>query len=88
MSMTSEYTRGLRVFIAYAREDEHWCDVLEQHLQNLKRQAVITSWYAYQTVQGQNKSDPEVDRYLDTADIILLLLSPDFIASRYSYTNW
>ncbi len=50
----------------------------------LKRQAVITTWHDRRIVAGED-FDQEIDEHLQDADIILLLVSPDFLASDYCY---
>jgi DNA transposition AAA+ family ATPase len=48
----------------------------------LQRQNVITSWHAHQISAGKDVAQ-EIDTHLQTAQIILLLTSADFIASEY-----
>jgi hypothetical protein len=50
----------------------------------LRRQGVISSWHDRQIVAG-SEWEEEIDRHMKTADIILLLVSPDFVASKYCY---
>jgi hypothetical protein len=54
------------------------------HLSSLERQKVITSWHDRQIMAGEEWKK-EIDNRIQTADIILLLISPDFIASKYCY---
>lgn len=72
------------VFLAYAQPDELLRNALEKHLSMLMRQGLITSWHNQKILPGQ-EWEPETILHLSTADIILLLLSPDFLASDYSY---
>jgi hypothetical protein len=74
----------LRVFYSYAREDETYLRELENHLVGLKRQGLITSWFDQQLSVGANWSR-EVNDRPKKADIILLLISQDFIASDFIY---
>lgn len=57
---------------------------LEIHLSPLKRQGLIETWHDRRILAG-DEWDKEIDRNLETADIILLLISPYFIASNYCY---
>jgi len=50
----------------------------------LKRQGVIETWHDRRIGAGQN-IDHVIDDHINTDDIILLLVSPDFIASDYCY---
>jgi formylglycine-generating enzyme required for sulfatase activity len=74
----------IEVFFSYSREDKPLRDKLEKHLSGLKRQGVISAWHDRQIVAG-SEWEEEIDRHMRTADIILLLISPDFVASKYCY---
>lgn len=76
--------RPVEVFIAYAREDDELREVLETHLSSLKRKGLITAWHNRCIVAGSMWRN-EIDTHLQTAQIILLLISSDFIASEYCY---
>ena len=76
--------KPLRVFYSYAREDEVYVRELKKHLLSLERQGLITSWFDQQLSPGAGWSE-EVSDHLTTADIILLFISPDFIASGIIY---
>lgn len=73
-----------RVFISYAHADEGLRQELDKHLASLKHQGIIEVWHDRRISAGQNWKD-EIDRNLETADIVLLLISSDFIASDYCY---
>ncbi|NHK29671.1 toll/interleukin-1 receptor domain-containing protein [Parvularcula flava] len=73
-----------RVFISYSHKDEALRDELEVHLAMLKRQGLIDVWHDRRLTPGDHLDD-SVSRELDDADIVLLLLSPDFLASDYCY---
>ncbi len=72
------------IFFCYAREDEHLCKELEKQLKILKHQKLIDMWHDREIKAG-TEWEREIDRYLDTAQIILLLISPDFMNSEYCY---
>jgi len=74
----------LRVFYSYAREDQNLLRKLQMHLKPLERARLIVSWFDQQLSPGANWSK-EINDRLQTADIILLLVSPDFMASDYIY---
>ncbi|MBW4517458.1 MAG: tetratricopeptide repeat protein [Timaviella obliquedivisa GSE-PSE-MK23-08B] len=74
----------IEVFFSYSREDKPLRDKLEVHLSGLKRQGVISSWHDREIVAG-SEWEEEIDRHMRTADVILLLISPAFVASRYCY---
>ena len=74
----------LSVFISYAHEDEPLRKRLEAHLSLLRRQGLIADWHDRQILAGKEWGQ-EIDEHLETASIILLLISPDFLASDYCY---
>jgi hypothetical protein len=76
-------TRGaLRVFFSYAHEDHDFREQLETHLSLLAQQKLIDTWSDRDITAGANWED-EIDEKLEAADIILLLVSADFLASDY-----
>ena len=75
---------ALEVFYSYAHEDELFRVELEKQLSLLQRNGLITGWHDRQIGAGQNWRD-EIDAHIRSAHIILLLVSPDFIASDYCY---
>ena len=79
-------TDAITVFYSYAHEDEKLRDELDKHLRVLERQGVIASWHDRKISVGK-EWDKLIDERLETARIILLLVSPDFIASDYCYDN-
>lgn len=72
------------VFFSYSHADEALRDQLEKQLAILKRQGVIDTWHDRRIGAGQNIGQA-IDEHINTADIILLLVSADFIASDYCY---
>jgi hypothetical protein len=74
----------LHIFYSYAHEDEELQRRLEVHLTSLKRQKLIDTWHSRDVLAGQFPRE-EIDAHLNSADIILLLISPDFLASDYCY---
>ncbi len=75
---------GLEVFVSYAHQDKALLEKLEKHLLLLKRQGFIDYWYD-RDISGGTEWAQEIDKHLNTAQIILLLVSPDFLASDYCY---
>jgi TIR domain/NACHT domain len=75
---------ALTLFYSYAYEDEALRDQLEKHLVQLQRQELISSWHDRKIPAGGSFAD-EIDTHLETASIVLLLVSPDFLASSYCY---
>ncbi len=72
------------LFFSYSHRDETLRDELEKHLSTLRRQGIITTWHDRRIGAGR-EFDQEISQHLEEADIILLLVSPDFLASDYCY---
>lgn len=75
---------GARIFISYSHADEALRNELEVHLSMLKRQGLVDVWHDRRLVAGDHL-DWTISRELDEADVILLLVSPNFLASDYCY---
>lgn len=75
---------AIEVFFSYAHEDEVLRNKLAKHLKLLERQGVIQSWHDHQILPG-TEWQGQLDRHLETAQIILLLISANFLASDYCY---
>ncbi len=79
----------LEIFISYVPEDELLCQELITHLSVLKDQKdqrTINIRHHRRIVAGLSRRN-EIDRFLNTASLILLLVSPDFIASEDDIHN-
>jgi TIR domain/CHAT domain len=74
----------IEVFFSYSHQDEKMRDDLEKHLSLLKRQGIITGWHDRKISAGKEWSN-EIDAHLNTAKVILLLISSAFIASDYCW---
>ncbi len=77
---------AISLFYSYSHQDEAYRNKLETCLSTLKREQVIAEWHDRKIIPGQQWV-VQIDQHLETADIILLLISPDFIASKYCYEN-
>ena len=77
-------TTPVTVFYSYSHKDEAFKEQLDTHLALLRRKKLIKTWHDRRIIPGQDW-ESSIDRQLDESDIILLLVSPDFIASDYCY---
>ena len=75
---------GVEVFFSYSHRDEDLRDELAKHLSILQRRRVIDAWHDREIEAGTDRRS-EIDQQLNRADIILLLISADFLASNYCY---
>ena len=78
-------TSPINIFVSYAHEDGHFLQELEKRLSLLRRQGNINIWYDQNTRAG-SEWEYEINKHLDSAQIILLLVSPDFLNSNYCYS--
>ncbi|HEV2581651.1 MAG TPA: toll/interleukin-1 receptor domain-containing protein, partial [Ktedonobacteraceae bacterium] len=69
----------LSLIYCFTHEDKALRDRLEQHLSPLLRSGHISTWYDDEITPGKEWED-EIMAHLNAADIILLLISPDFVA--------
>lgn len=79
-----EEKKGVKLFFSYSHKDEELKNELEKHLSMLRRQGVISTWYD-RKIDAGSTLDKEIDKNLKDSDIILLLISVDFLASDYCY---
>jgi hypothetical protein len=80
----TQTTQSMKLFFSYAHKDERLRDELAKHLSLLKREGIITTWHDRDITAGTNWAQA-IDTNLNDADIILLLISADFLASDYCY---
>jgi hypothetical protein len=74
------------MFIAHAHEDKHLLEQLEKHLALLQRQQLIATWQDSDISAGTERAK-QIDTHLESAQFILLLISADFLASDYCYSD-
>ncbi|MBI4962641.1 MAG: TIR domain-containing protein [Desulfomonile tiedjei] len=79
-----EFRQRVRLFYSYSHKDESLCDQLETHLKILERRGLVESWQDRKIEAGDEWKE-RIDENLEAADIILLLVSANFIASDYCY---
>lgn len=76
----------VKVFFAYSHNDETDRNELEKHLAVLKREGFIETWHDRRILVGADL-DNKIDQNLVESNLILLMVSPDFLASDYCYSN-
>jgi tetratricopeptide (TPR) repeat protein len=72
----------LRVFLSYSHKDEELCERFLVHLSQLKRDGLIEPWHDRRITPGAEWAGA-IHNELNAAHIIILLVSPDFLASDY-----
>lgn len=76
--------KKIKVFISYSHKDKEIIEQLNVHLTPLKRQNKMINWYDGNIEAGQ-ELDNKIKENLLNSDIILLMISANFIASEYCY---
>jgi hypothetical protein len=84
MTSATHNQKPLRLFYVYSHEDERLLGKLKTALALLRRQGLIQEWHDREISAGQEWQG-EINKQLEAANIILLLISPDLIASDYCY---
>lgn len=77
--------RPIRIYYSYSREDEIFSRELDKHLTALRRQELIQRWDNRMWAPGETP-ERTFNAQIETADIILLLISADFLASDFTYS--
>lgn len=72
----------LRVFISYSHADDAWREAVVIWLAQLKNEGLIDVWHDRRITGGQEWAG-QIDDNLNQAEIILLLVTPNFLASAY-----
>ena len=74
----------IEIFLSYSRKDEPLLRELEVHLAALRREGKVATW-SDRMLEAGVEWEPELKRRLDTAQVLLLLISPDFLASEFCW---
>jgi hypothetical protein len=84
MAASPRSSEPLSVFYSYSHKDERFVTKLMDHLGVLQRQGVICNWHDRKITAG-SEWEGQIDNCLNTAGVILLMVSADFLASNYCY---
>jgi Effector-associated domain 1/TIR domain/CHAT domain len=74
----------IEIFISYSHKDDELREELVTHLSNLRQQGKISAWHD-RAIEAGSEWESEIKSRLESAQIILLLISPPFMASDYCY---
>jgi|GEM_PF-5190286 len=76
--------QGVEVFISYAHADRDLQQELLRHMKVLEHQGLVRTWYD-RNIDAGDDLDDVIMRHLGSAQIILLLVSADFLSSEYCW---
>ncbi len=82
--MSSE--KRIIVFCSYSDEDRSFLERLEKHLKSLERTGSALVWHKHKITAGQEHRR-EIENQIKEANIILLLISSNFISSDDCYAG-
>ena len=80
-------TCPINLFYSYSHKDAQYRNNMETALSLLRRDNLLKDWSDQNILPGQFISK-EVRKKMDEADILVFLLSPDFIASDECLKEW
>lgn len=78
--------RPKNIFISYSHKNAHWVGKLKNHLAGLRRSNYVKEWTDQELLAGE-KWDAKIKEQMKKADIFILMLSADFIASDYIWNT-
>lgn len=81
-----ENNQPVRVFVSYSHADSAWLDRLKVHLKPLQRDYAIDIWDDTRITPG-SKWREEIRIAVDRANIAILIISADFLASDFIVTD-
>lgn len=74
----------LRIFISYSHFDEKYRNALCKHMKIFERSDIASIWHDRAILPGE-EWEGKIDSALNNSDIILLLISSDFVNSKYCW---
>lgn len=84
MAGEEDAAKPISLFYSYSHKDEELRNELGDHLVALERAGLIEVWHDREMLPGDTVDD-EIARKLQTANLVLVLVSPSFIRSEYCY---
>ncbi len=84
--MPSPPQKAKRVFLSYSHQNTKWLVRLRSHLAGIRRAKMIEAWDDKEILPGDHW-DTLIRTNLEEADVFILLLSADFIASEYIWNE-
>ncbi len=83
----SENSFAIKLFYSYCHTDEHYRERLETALKPWSKSGLIRDWSDRRIKPGQPLA-PQIDVELNDSEVVLFLVSPDFLASEACIAEW
>src|SRR5205809_2078711 len=74
----------MKAFISYSHKDSTMLEFLHKHLIQLQRDRLISAWTDNEIPAG-GKISKSISKELNSSELFVALVSPDYIASGYCY---
>ena len=74
------------LFYSYSHKDADLREELDGHLKILERRGMLQAWHD-RKIEASAIWDKEIDKHLRNAELVLLLVSKDFVASDYIWSK-
>lgn len=82
----STMSKKVKLFISYSHKDEDYREQLDIRLKAIERRFPLEVWHDRNLLAGEQVHEKIVQQ-LEVADIIVLLISPDFVSSDYCFSH-
>jgi hypothetical protein len=72
--------RVIHLFYSYADSDKSWLEELEKQFSYLRKESYIQDWHVGK-LKGGDEREEQISKHLRQANVVLLLISPDYVSS-------
>lgn len=81
--ISSQCVSKINIFISYSHADEKWLGILKKHLKVLERYSDSVEYWVDTKLRGGDKWREEITAAISRANVAILLVSTDFLASDF-----
>ena len=84
---TKTDNKKVNIFISYSHEDAKWLEILKKHLKVLSRYSGNVEYWEDTKLKSGDKWKEEIAKAIEQANVAILLVSTDFLASDFISTD-